>query len=142
MSVLQDVRTVLLNALTSIPGIHIEPTWPESIDPPVIIIDLNQSNPIEYHATGGVDGVSTIHFALHLLFSEALIRDRLVDLDNYLMPQDDNSVKNALETITPQALTSATLDWIIVKSVAKYGSTNVNGSPYIGVQFAVDVEVS
>lgn len=142
-TILSEVRAILLAKLQGITGLAPSALWPENVVPPAIIIDLKHQRPIDYHIAGGAIDTTVVHFNIYLLLDERIITQSLINLDSYLMPQDTNSVKAALESIVSQTLTyKGTLDWVMVKYVNTFGEVNVNNTKYIGVQFDVDVEVS
>ena len=144
MSVIGDIRKVLDAQLETL-GITHSLTPPSTVNPPMSVISLDVGNPITYHETGGVNGTTTVKFIVTLLLGLQEIEMGVGALDDYLMPQDDKSVKLTLEAIDGQLLSDGVtrLDWVAVKGVSNYGVAKWgNNQNYLAADFQVEVMVS
>lgn len=129
------VRQGLKERLEVIPGLNSYATVPGTIVTPCAWV-VPGSPAIEFDETMG-RGSDQFNFAIVLAVSRT---DKLAQeqLDPYLEGSGEFSVKAAIEG---GGTLGGIADWVRVSSVSSYGEIEVNGIPYLGARFNVEVNV-
>ncbi len=133
---ISGIRANLKAGLGNIEGLNVYSNFPAVLNLPAAIITLRPINPVEYDLTAG--GTKLIyHFVIDLMVSKGgSIEEAQDNLDLYLQPTGDTSVKYAIEHVT---LTDA--DTLRVISVTDWGAVEYSGTGYLGCRLNVDVWV-
>ena len=130
MADLGAVMDDLGEALKTIENLRVFTYFPGSISPPTAIVDFPES--IAYDLTFG-RGSDRMTFTVYLVVGESDARTTRDRLAQYTNGTGSNSVKQAIESYSPEAYSSAR-----VTSV-DFGAWTVAAVRYLAASFTVDV---
>ncbi len=133
---ISGIRANLKAGLGNIEGLNVYSNFPAVLNLPAAIVTLRPINPVEYDLTAG--GTKLVyHFVIDLMVSKGgSIEEAQDNLDLYLQPTGDTSVKYVIEHVT---LTDA--DILRVISVTDWGAAEYSGTGCLGCRLNVDVWV-
>jgi hypothetical protein len=127
-----DIQAGLRNALTAVPGLRVADHFPESINPPMAMIMLQQ---VTFHrAFGG--GLSQWEFVISCVAGRMGDRAAQLQLDAWLAFNDYQSIRKAIEadlTLGGASKTLVTSDAVGIKPLT------VGDAVYLNVEFTVTV---
>jgi len=118
-----------------IQGLNVSDYIPDTYTVPIAVVTLRPDSPIEYDQTSG-NNMYVFHFQIDVLVNKgASVYQAQIDLDPYIDPTSDKSIKNAIEAIdfTGDASTKQ------LKNSVTYGQAKAGGTEYLGIRFDLDV---
>jgi hypothetical protein len=134
---LANIRSAIKDALSTIPGLAVSDYIPDTYSVPIAVITLKPDNPVDYDYTSGNNNY-VYHFQIDVLVNKgASVYQAQVELDPYIDPSSDKSIKNAIEAI--DFGTDANVKRLI--GAPTYGEAKAGGTNYLGVRFNLDITV-
>jgi hypothetical protein len=135
---LSDIRVKIDNALAEITGLNHSVSVPSVPNPPFAFPALRPSEPMTYDFTAG-NATAVYHFYIEVLVNKgATIEQAQDDMDGYLMPWGDKSIKVAVEAI----LWGDFADVCRVTGITNYGPAMYGGTEFMGARVALDIWVT
>lgn len=136
MGTIEDIRTALAAAMSSIDGLSTEEYIRDIADTPVAMV--GGPTDVEYDATFG-RGHDDYTFTIFLFASRVDEEAAQEDLDSYIDPFGPKSIKQAIET--NEALKGVVED-VRVQRTQEYQPHDINGVTYLGAVMIVGIMAS
>lgn len=126
------VRAGLAANLSTITGLQVLETAPESIAPPTVVIVPGDGEFVSYDVS--TDGADDVKFTLHLYIARRLDQVAQAEVDSYLDRTGSKSIYAAVRS-APIAGT----DFVEVTSAFDYGDYVYAGELFLGCKFTVEI---
>lgn len=136
MGKIADIREGLAAAMASIAGLNTEPYVRDLAATPVAMV--GGPDPIEYDKTFG-RGHDDYVFPIMVFASRVDDRGAQADLDAYLDPYGDKSIKQAIESNEDLL---AVVEDVQVRSTQEYEPHEIGGATYLGAVLLVGIMAS
>lgn len=136
MGQIADVRAGLKTAITAITGLRVHSRWPNTVNPPALIITAGKDGLTEQTT---FDGRGSLHFDLVLILGAQDVERAQEALDEYCDFTGSKSIRAKVETDTTLGGVCEDLD---VGEWKDYGELEVAGVPYMGAALPVEVYVT
>lgn len=132
MASITDIRAGLATALAAVPGLRTTTETPDTISPPVAIINVGNVN----YDTAGSRGLDEYNFVLTVIVGRVGERSAQRLLDSYVTPAGASSVKLAIEL---DRTLGGRCDSLRVTDMRNYGSLVIGEITYLAAEFNVVV---
>ena len=132
MASITDLRTGLANALATVPGLRTTTETPDTISPPVAIINVANVN----YDKAGSRGLDEYNFVITCVVGRVGERTAQRLLDSYVTPAGSSSVKLAIEL---DRTLGGRCDSLRVTDMRNYGSIVIGEVTYLAAEFNVVV---
>ncbi|CAB4157914.1 hypothetical protein UFOVP692_53 [uncultured Caudovirales phage] len=132
MASITDIRAGLATALAAVPGLRTTTETPDTISPPVAIINVGNVN----YDTAGSRGLDEYNFVLTVIVGRVGERSAQRLLDSYVTPAGASSVKLAIEL---DRTLGGKCDSLRVTDMRNYGSLVIGEITYLAAEFNVVV---
>ena len=132
MASITDIRAGLATALGAVPGLRTTTETPDTISPPVAIINVGNVN----YDTAGSRGLDEYNFVLTVIVGRVGERSAQRLLDSYVTPAGASSVKLAIEL---DRTLGGRCDSLRVTDMRNYGSLVIGEITYLAAEFNVVV---
>jgi hypothetical protein len=132
MASITDIRAGLATALAAVPGLRTTTETPDTISPPVAIINVGNVN----YDTAGSRGLDEYNFVLTVIVGRVGERSAQRLLDSYVTPAGASSVKLAIEL---DRTLGGKCDSLRVTDMRNYGSIVIGEVTYLAAEFNVVV---
>jgi hypothetical protein len=132
MASITDIRAGLATALAAVPGLRTTTETPDTISPPVSIINVGNVN----YDTAGSRGLDEYNFILTVIVGRVGERSAQRLLDSYVTPAGASSVKLAIEL---DRTLGGKCDSLRVTDMRNYGSLVIGEITYLAAEFNVVV---
>lgn len=134
MSKIGDIRTGLVNALSSIAGLNTYSAEPGQVTPPAAVI---VTPTIEYHRSFNAEGaLRQYDFKIYVMVAQGLFDEAAYTLDTYADPTSPTSVRAAVEA---DPTLGGVCDSLIVTMFRPLNAEEVASLQYWGGTFDVTV---
>lgn len=134
MSTIADIRTGLVGALSTVPGLATYSAEPGSVTPPAAIV---VTPTIEYHRSFNSDGaLRQYEFRIYVLVAQGLLDEAAHTLDTFADPTSSTSIRSAIEADTTLG---GVCESLIVTSFRPLNAEEVASLQYWGGSFDVTV---
>ena len=130
MASITDIRAGLATALAAVPGLRTTTETPDTISPPVAIINVGNVN----YDTAGSRGLDEYNFVLTVIVGRVGERSAQRLLDSYVTPAGASSVKLAIEL---DRTLGGKCDSLRVTDMRNYGSLVIGEITYLAAEFNV-----
>lgn len=137
MAQIADIRAGLAKNLSSIAGLRVAATLPESPNPPIALVSLD-SSPITYDRAMQ-RGMDEYRFTITVIVGRADERTAQNTLDLYCSGSGAKSIKQAVEL---ERTLNGKVDDLRVIDCRSYGSLTINETLYMAAEFSVVVYAS
>jgi len=132
MATMSQIRAGLGDRLGTIDRLRVRDYMPDSVTPPMAVVSPSQVN----YDLNAQSGLTNYSFTVSLLVVRADARSAQLEVDKYIAPTGEYSVKAAIEG-------DRTLGGIVntcrVTAVNNYTSQDVNDTLYLALDFEVEV---
>lgn len=132
MASITDLRTGLANALATISGLRTTTETPDTVSPPVAIINVANVN----YDKAGSRGLDEYNFVITCVVGRVGERTAQRLLDSYVTPAGTSSVKLAIEL---DRTLGGRCDSLRVTDMRNYGSIVIGEITYLAAEFNVVV---
>ena len=132
MASITDLRTGFANALATVPGLRTTTETPDTISPPVAIINVANVN----YDKAGSRGLDEYNFVITCVVGRVGERTAQRLLDSYVTPAGSSSVKLAIEL---DRTLGGRCDSLRVTDMRNYGSIVIGEVTYLAAEFNVVV---
>jgi hypothetical protein len=132
MASITDLRTGLANSLATISGLRTTTETPDTISPPVAIINVANVN----YDKAGSRGLDEYNFVITCVVGRVGERNAQRLLDSYVTPAGTSSVKLAIEL---DRTLGGRCDSLRVTDMRNYGSIVIGEITYLAAEFNVVV---
>jgi hypothetical protein len=130
MASITDIRTGLATALAAVPGRRTTTETPDTISPPVAIINVANVN----YDKAGSRGLDEYNFVITCVVGRVGERTAQRLLDSYVTPAGTSSVKLAIEL---DRTLGGRCDSLRVTDMRNYGSIVIGEVTYLAAEFNV-----
>ena len=132
MATMSQIRAGLADRMATIDRLRVRDYMPDSVTPPMAVVSPSQVN----YDLNAQSGLTNYSFTVSLLVVRADARSAQLEVDKYIAPTGEYSVKAAIEG-------DRTLGGIVntcrVTAVNNYTSQDVNDTLYLALDFEVEV---
>lgn len=132
MASITDLRAGLATRLATIPGLRTTTEQPDTISPPVAIVNLSD---VLYDTTFA-RGLDTYNFVITVIVGRVGERSAQRLLDSFVSPVGASSVKLAVEL---DKTLGGKCDTLRVSNMRNYGQTVIGEITYLAAEFSVVV---
>ena len=132
MATIYAMRQGLATNLGTISGLRTAPEIPDSPNPPMAVVNLDN---IDYHQAMQ-NGLTRYNFTVTVVVGRAAEREMQRKLDAYCQPTGSQSVKAAIES--NRTLSGEVYD-VVVTNSSSIGSITINDQTYLAAEFTVTV---
>ena len=132
MASITDLRAGLATALAAVPGLRTTTETPDTISPPISIINVANVN----YDRAGSRGLDEYNFVLTVIVGRVGERSAQRLLDSYVTPAGSSSVKLAIEL---DRTLGGKCDSLRVTDMRNYGSLVIGEITYLAAEFNVVV---
>ena len=132
MATIYAMRQGLATNLGTISGLRTAPEIPDSPNPPMAVVNLDN---IDYHQAMQ-NGLTRYNFTVTVVVGRAAEREMQRKLDAYCQPTGSQSVKAAIES--NRTLSGEVYD-VVVTGSSSIGSITINDQTYLAAEFTVTV---
>lgn len=132
MASITDLRLGLATALANVSGLRTTTETPDTISPPVAIINVGNVN----YDRAGTRGLDEYNFVLTVIVGRVGERSAQRLLDSYVTPAGSSSVKLAIEL---DRTLGGKCDSLRVTDMRNYGSLVIGEITYLAAEFNVVV---
>ena len=132
MASITDIRAGLATAIARVPGLRTTTETPDTISPPVAIINVGNVN----YDIAGSRGLDEYNFVLTVIVGRVGERSAQRLLDSYVTPAGASSVKLAIEL---DRTLGGKCDSLRVTDMRNYGSLVIGEITYLAAEFNVVV---
>jgi hypothetical protein len=130
MASITDLRAGLATALAAVPGLRTTTETPDTISPPISIINVANVN----YDRAGSRGLDEYNFVLTVIVGRVGERSAQRLLDSYVTPAGSSSVKLAIEL---DRTLGGKCDSLRVTDMRNYGSLVIGEITYLAAEFNV-----
>ena len=135
---LSGIRNKIDKALDTIDGLNHVSRVPSVVIPPMAFPALRPTDSMEYDLTAR-NARAVYHFYIEVLVNKGATLEQAQDnLDQYVMPWGNSSIKVAIENIE----WGNTAETCRVTSVSNYGPAVYGGTEYLGARLGLSVWVA
>jgi len=132
MATLSELRSGIATTLAGISGLRTSSFVPDTVSPPIAIIEPNTIN---FDVSMG-RGLDEFKFKLTVIVGRATDRSAQANLDAYCSSTGATSIKQVLES---NRTLGGKCNDLRVTGLSSYGSIQIADTPYLAAEFAVIV---
>ena len=132
MATMSQIRAGLADRIATIDRLRVRDYMPDSVTPPMAVVSPSQVN----YDLNAQNGLTNYSFTVSLIVVRADARSAQLEVDKYIAPTGEYSVKGAIEA---DRTLGGIVNTVRVTAVNNYTSQDVNDTLYLALDFEVEV---